>query len=104
MLSNQVKFIQAIIRKELVVSGRKKMDLIRDLKTKGFKAFPKVIKPTTEIVSEEPAEGEEEEAEVDDPATNGYDYLLHVILFAVFISDYRCKSTPLQPRESPNCK
>jgi DNA topoisomerase II len=75
-LTNQVKFVQMIIKKELIVSGRKKLDLIRDLKAKGFKAFPKVAKPT---VQGEPEEGVEEEEEVETSSDNGYDYLLSVL-------------------------
>ena len=47
-LTNQVKFVQMIIKKELNVSGRKKAEIIRDLKSKGFKAFPKVAKVEAE--------------------------------------------------------
>ena len=75
-LTNQVKFVQMIIKKELVVSGRKKLDIIRDLKIKGFKAFPKVAKP---VVEEDNTEAAEEEAEVEDTSDNGYDYLLTVL-------------------------
>ena len=75
-LKNQVRFVQMIIKKELVVSGRKKLDIIRDLKAKSFKSFPKVAKP---VVEEENAEEVDEEAEVEDTSNNGYDYLLTVL-------------------------
>lgn len=77
-LTNQVKFVQMIIKKELNVSGRKKAEIIRDLKSKGFKAFPKVAKVE--------AEGETEEAEEDvvDTSDNGYDYLLGVLLAILY--------------------
>ena len=66
-----------IIKKELVVSGRKKADLIKDLKTKGFKSFPKVSKKDdTESVEE--ANDEEEQEEVGSGTDHGYDYLLSV--------------------------
>jgi len=75
-LTNQVRFVQMIIKKELVVSGRKKLDIIRDLKSKGFKSFPKVAKP---IVEDENGEAvEEEEAETEGASDSGYDYLLSV--------------------------
>ena len=75
-LTNQIRFVQMIIKKELVVSGRKKLDIIRDLKSKGFRSFPKVAKP---VVEEENGEAVDEEAEVEDDSDNGYDYLLTVL-------------------------
>jgi DNA topoisomerase II len=64
-----------IIKKELNVSGRKKAEIIRDLKSKGFKAFPKVAKPAVEGE----VEGAEDEENVEDTSDNGYDYLLGVL-------------------------
>jgi len=65
-----------IIKKELVVSGRKKADIIKDLKTKGFKSFPKVSKKNdTENVEEA---NDEQEEEVESGTDYGYDYLLSV--------------------------
>ena len=68
-----------IIKKELAVSGRKKLDLIRDLKSKGFKSFPKVIKPSVDEDTEEVVE----EEEVDNTSDNGYDYLLSVFHYHI---------------------
>ena len=76
-LTNQVRFVQMIIKKELVVSGRKKMEVIRDLKTKGFAAFEKVPKPNVQEETEEALE-EEEAEDNSDTSDNGYDYLLTV--------------------------
>jgi hypothetical protein len=74
-LTNQVRFVQMIIKKELNVSGRKKNDIIKDLKSKNFKSFPKIVKKEdTEIVEE----GNEEQEEVETGSDNGYDYLLSV--------------------------
>jgi DNA topoisomerase II len=83
-LANQVRFVQMIIKKELSVSGRKRAEIERDLKTKGFKSFPKTAKPggdaeTTEV-SEEAAEGSTEETGSD--SLKGYDYLLSVSLLS----------------------
>lgn len=64
-----------IIKKELVVSGRKKVELVRELKSKGFKGFPKVAKPS---VQGETEEGVEEEEEVESTSDSDYDYLLSV--------------------------
>jgi DNA topoisomerase II len=65
-----------IIKKELVVSGRKRADIIKDLKTKGFKSFPKIVKKGEE--TEVDKEGDEEQEQDDSGPDNGYDYLLNV--------------------------
>ena len=67
-----------IIKKELVVSGKKRAEIIRDLKSKGFKSFPKVVKPNVQGEPDEPAEEEEEVDATSDSPDNGYDYLLTV--------------------------
>jgi len=68
-----------IIKKELVISGRKKAEIIKDLKAKGFRTFVKEAKRT-----EDENEGrveEEEEEDAGDSSDRGYDYLLGVIIY-----------------------
>ena len=77
-LTNQVRFIQMIIKKELVISGRKKQDIVRDLKAKGFRTFEKAAKVVSNTEAEENAPEEEEDNEVSAGET-GYDYLLQVL-------------------------
>ena len=43
-LTNQARFISMIVNKELVVSGRKKVDIVAELRKKDFRPFPKVAK------------------------------------------------------------
>ena len=77
-MSNQARFIQMIIKGELVVSKKKKAVLVAELKTKGFKAFPKVIEAVKEAELEPVVEGDpgvEDDVEV---GANAYDYLLGV--------------------------
>jgi DNA topoisomerase II len=77
-LTNQARFIQMIIKKEIVVSGRKKAEIVKDLKAKGFRQFPKVTKAVAAGENEETVE--DEEAEVDTSDSNGgYEYLLTVV-------------------------
>jgi DNA topoisomerase II len=78
-LKNQVRFVQMIIKKELVVSGKKRAEIIRDLKSKGFKTFAKVAKANVQGDPEEPAEDVEEAEDTSDSPDNGYDYLLTVL-------------------------
>jgi DNA topoisomerase II len=78
-LTNQARFIQMIIKKEIVVSGRKKAEIVKDLKAKGFRQFPKVTKAVAAGETEETVE-DDEEAEVDTSDSNGgYEYLLTVV-------------------------
>ncbi|KAJ7139482.1 DNA topoisomerase II [Mycena epipterygia] len=70
-LTNQARFIKMIVDRELVISNRKKADIIVDLKRHKFRPFPKISKAREA--------GEEEEALEDEADTsNGsdYDYLL----------------------------
>jgi DNA topoisomerase II len=75
-LANQVRFITMIIKKELIVSGRKKAEILRDLKSKDFKQFFKVANSAEEENEKEPTE---EEEDVSDGPDHGYDYLLTVV-------------------------
>lgn len=79
-LSNQARFVQMIINKELVVSNRKKADIVVELRQKDFRPFPKVAKAK--------AAGENEDAEEDEPeAASGtstdYDYLLGMPIWSL---------------------
>ena len=65
--------MEAVIHGSLVVSNRKKSELLQELRRKGFKAFPK----STKVAAAAAAAGEAEE----DPAgsegeAGDYDYLL----------------------------
>ncbi|KAL0581404.1 DNA topoisomerase 2 [Marasmius crinis-equi] len=76
-LSNQARFVQMIVDKKLTVSGRKKVDIVTDLRTHKFRPFPKKkVKATADVAEEE--EGDEPVDEDDDeegPSTD-FDYLL----------------------------
>ncbi|KAJ7451128.1 DNA topoisomerase II [Mycena latifolia] len=70
-LTNQARFVKMIVDRELVISNRKKADIIVDLKKHKFRPFPKVSKAKEA--------GEEEEALEDEAETSNagdYDYLL----------------------------
>ncbi|KZT24682.1 type II DNA topoisomerase [Neolentinus lepideus HHB14362 ss-1] len=83
-LSNQARFVQMIVDKELVVSNRKKVDIVAELRKKNFRPFPKVAKAkaageTDQIVELENAE--EEEAATG--ASSDYDYLLGMAIWSL---------------------
>ncbi|KAL0945575.1 hypothetical protein HGRIS_014735 [Hohenbuehelia grisea] len=86
-LTNQARFIQMIVEKELVVANRKKVDIVADLRKHEFRPFPKVVKAKAageleEIVDGEGEEVEEEKSGESDAATD-YDYLLGMAIYSL---------------------
>lgn len=79
------RFIQEIIDGKLVVSKKKKVVLVQELRDKKYRPFPKgdtnikKVKNTDEEMDQED-EADEEDAEIDAgvPGANDYDYLLSV--------------------------
>lgn len=82
--SNQARFVQMIVDGKLVVSKKKKVDLIAELKQKGFKAIPKVVDATKQGKLEPSSEREDEGDDDGHISTdaNVYDYLLGVSNFS----------------------
>ena len=73
--SNQARFIQMIIDGKLVVSRKKKIDLVAELKQKGFKAISKIA-DASKINDLTPDPDNDEDS--DDVTGASYDYLLGV--------------------------
>ncbi|KAG1746828.1 DNA topoisomerase [Suillus lakei] len=88
-LSNQARFVKMIVDKELVVSNRKKNDLMAELRRLKFRPFPKVPKAKAKAVGEMEdvvqSEDEDDEAEetVKDAGTTDYDYLLGMAIWSL---------------------
>ncbi|TFY75740.1 hypothetical protein EWM64_g8272 [Hericium alpestre] len=80
-LSNQARFVQMIVDKQLVVSNRKKADIVAELRKLEFRPFPKVIKAKAAGETEEVVEAEEEEAATG--ASSDYDYLLGMAIWSL---------------------
>ncbi|OSX67990.1 hypothetical protein POSPLADRAFT_1072653 [Postia placenta MAD-698-R-SB12] len=90
-LTNQARFVQMIVDKELVVSNRKKADIVAELRKKDFRPFPKPSKAkeageTAEVVEVE--DDDEEEEGVASGRTAGgalgdYDYLLGMAIWSL---------------------
>ena len=79
-LTNQARFVTMIVDKTLNVSGRKKADIVADLRKKDFRPFPKV-KKAKDAAEADPVNDEgqpEEEEEQDNAISNDYDYLLNM--------------------------
>ncbi|KAH9065029.1 DNA topoisomerase II [Lactarius vividus] len=79
-LSNQARFVQMIVNKELVVSNRKKADIVAELRQKSFRPFPKVPKAKAAGENED---AEEEESEAASGASTDYDYLLGMAIWSL---------------------
>ena len=78
-LNNQARFVQMIIDKKLTVSGRKKADIVAELRVKGFRPFPRILK------AKEAGEAEDaQDDEQDSPGNIGdYDYLLGMAIWSL---------------------
>ena len=90
-LNNQARFVQMIIDAKLVVSKKKKLVLVQELKEKGFKAFPKKADAIKEGELAPIADNDEDEEEEDSQTgASAYDYLLGVslrVLLVVMVSE-----------------
>lgn len=78
-VSNQARFVQMIISKELVVSNKKKADIESELRSLKFKPFPK-SKQAKEAGETEPTLEEEDE---DGGQAGDYDYLLGMAIWSL---------------------
>ncbi|KAF8641179.1 hypothetical protein AX17_000814 [Amanita inopinata Kibby_2008] len=79
-LSNQARFVQMIIDKELVVSNRKKADIVAELRKLKFRPFPKSASTKTDD-GEENAEEDEDQGE---PGSGSdFDYLLGMAIWSL---------------------
>ena len=76
--TNQARFVQMIIDGKLVISKKKKMVLVQELKDKNFKTFPKVSDSVKEGELAPIAENDEDEEEDVEIGAAAYDYLLGV--------------------------
>lgn len=84
--TNQARFVQMIIDGDLVVSKKKKTALVSELKSLGFKAFPKIsdaVKAGENEATVEEEGGAGEEQDDSETLSNGYDYLLGMAIWSL---------------------
>ena len=81
--TNQARFVQMIIDGKLVVSKKRKMVLVQELKDKNFKAFPKVADAIKEGELAPIAENDEEEEEDIQVGAASFDYLLGMPIWSL---------------------
>lgn len=81
--TNQARFVQMIIDGDLVVSKKKKNVLVSELKSHGFKPFPKVAEAVKAGEDEPVVEEEGEESQDSETLSNSYDYLLGMAIWSL---------------------
>ncbi|KAH8804655.1 DNA topoisomerase [Xylogone sp. PMI_703] len=81
-LSNQARFVMAIIEGKLVVSKKKKPVLVSELRKMGFEAFPKVSEAVKAGETEAVVENEEAD-DNDEAGARDYDYLLGMPIWSL---------------------
>jgi len=74
ILENKARFVEEVCKGELVVSNRKRKELLHDLNERGYNLFPKDGKKESE-------DGDDEDETVEENASDaelskGYEYLL----------------------------
>lgn len=80
MFSNKARFVEEICSGDLVVSNRKKVDLLNDLKSRGYDVFDrKAIKNTDDDTEEDDDDTMASNADL----SRGYEYLLGMKLWAL---------------------
>ena len=86
-LNNQARFIRMIVDKELVVSNRRKVDIVAELRKKQFRPFPKVAKAKAAGETEDVVEEDEDESGSGGESSTGnvtdYDYLLGMAIWSL---------------------
>lgn len=81
-LSNQARFIQLIISKELVINNRKRAVVVADLRAREFRPFPKIVKVHLAVeVNDEAEDADDALAAVN--ADSDYDYLMGMSLYSL---------------------
>ena len=81
--TNQARFVQMIIDGKLVVSKKKKLVLVAELKKLGFKPFPKVADAIKEGELAPIAENDEETEEDAETGASVFDYLLGMPIWSL---------------------
>jgi len=80
ILSNKARFIEEVCSGNLVVSNRKKKDLLSDLKQREYEMFPKDGKNGQDTNS---GDEEDDEHNSDDELAKGYEYLLGMKIWSL---------------------
>ncbi|KAL7552981.1 hypothetical protein ACHAWF_016218 [Thalassiosira exigua] len=83
ILSNKARFVQEVCEGDLIVSNRKRTELLADLKERGYDLFPKDEKKSDSGEAEEEEEEAVEENTSDAELAKGYEYLLGMKIWSL---------------------
>ncbi|GLE00848.1 hypothetical protein PINS_up009644 [Pythium insidiosum] len=96
VLSNKARFILAVVSGQMVVSNRKKDDLLRQLVDDGYDQFL----PSSSKRSQTPSPDESDtESEESTPTSKGYDYLLSMKIWSLTREQLEKLKAELQQRQ-----
>ena len=82
-LDNKTRFILGVVNGEIIVSNRKRADLLQELKQKGFTPMPKKTKsvePTVAGTTEDTEDTEDSFENINGVRAGDYDYLLSMAI------------------------
>lgn len=80
MLENKARFVEEVCRDELVVSDRKRSELLAELKEAGYDMFPK---DAEEEIGEDDGEEMDDDDTTDAELAKGYEYLLGMKIWSL---------------------
>jgi len=83
ILSNKARFVEEVCSGELVVSNRKRKELLAELQERGYELFPKDPKKTSVDEEEEEPEEETDDTTSDAELGKGYEYLLGMKIWSL---------------------
>ncbi len=81
VLENKARFVEEVCKGELVVSNRKRAELLGELSERGYDLYPKDEKKSDE--DGENSDDEEEESATDAELAKGYEYLLGMKIWSL---------------------
>merc|ERR1719291_577173 len=83
ILENKARFVEEVCNEDLVVSNRKRKDLLHDLKDRGYDLFPKDEKLKTDEDDEDTEKDDFDESASDAELAKGYEYLLGMKIWSL---------------------
>ena len=81
ILSNKARFVVEVCNGQLIVSNRKRTELLKELNERGYETFPKENK--REQTDTDSEEDEQEASHSDSDLAKGYDYLLSMKIWTL---------------------
>mmetsp|Transcript_33371 Transcript_33371/g.74997 ORF Transcript_33371/g.74997 Transcript_33371/m.74997 type:complete len:1397 (+) Transcript_33371:148-4338(+) len=81
ILKNKARFVEEVCNEELVVSNRKRKELLHDLKERGYDLFPKDEKKRDDEEDDDEASVEESASDAD--LAKGFEYLLGMKIWSL---------------------